>query len=244
MAAGAAVGEAGDGLLQVDAGDVGDADQPGEGVAQLVLELDGVARAQRLGDLADLLDPPPEGAVDPPGAVARPERRLNPRLQVAKLHGDHLGQAVYDAGMAELRVAAERHIGAPAEHVYRMVADYRAHHPRFLPPAFSDFQVEQGGVGAGTVHSFRLTAGGRTRAYRMRVDEPEPGRVLTESDQLSSAVTTFTVTPEGSGCRVRIGTSWQGAGGVGGFFERLFAPRVLRGIYADELARLDRYARE
>jgi hypothetical protein len=25
-------------------------------------------------------------------------------------------------------------------------------------------------------------------------------------------------------------------------FERLFAPRVLRGIYADELERLDRYA--
>ena len=145
--------------------------------------------------------------------------------------------------MAERRVAAERHIDAPAEHVYGVIADYRAHHPHFLPPAFSDFQVEQGGVGAGTVHSFRLTAGGRTRAYRMRVDEPDPGRVLTESDQLSSAVTTFTVTPEGSGCRVQIDTRWQGAGGVGGFFERLFAPRVLRRIYADELERLDRHAR-
>jgi hypothetical protein len=145
--------------------------------------------------------------------------------------------------MAERRVAAERHIDAPGEHVYRVLADYRAHHPRILPPAFSDFQVEQGGVGSGTVHSFRLTAGGRTRAYRMRVDEPDPGRVLTESDQLSSAVTTFTVTPEGSGCRVRIDTRWQGAGGVGGFFERLFAPRVLRRIYADELEQLDRYAR-
>lgn len=89
-------------------------------------------------------------------------------------------------------------------------ADYRAHHPRFLPPAFSDFRVEQGGVGAGTVHSFKLTAGSRTRAYRMRVEEPEPGRVLTESNQLSSAVTTFTVTPEGPGCRVRVETRWQG----------------------------------
>jgi hypothetical protein len=38
-------------------------------------------------------------------------------------------------------------------------------------------------------------------------------------------------------------TRWQGAGGVGGVFERLFAPRVLRGIYSDELGRLDRYAR-
>ena len=145
--------------------------------------------------------------------------------------------------MAERHVAVERRIDAPAERVYRLLADYTTHHPRILPPAFSQFRVEQGGVGAGTVHSFRLTAGGRTRAYRMRVDEPEPGRVLTETDQLSSTVTTFSVLPEGSGCRVRIGTRWQGAGGVGGLFERLFAPRVLRRIYADELERLDRDAR-
>jgi len=36
----------------------------------------------------------------------------------------------------------------------------------------------------------------------------------------------------------------KGAGGIGGFFERLFAPRVMRRVYVDELARLDRYARE
>lgn len=145
--------------------------------------------------------------------------------------------------MAELRAAAERRIGAPPERAYQVLADFRTHHPRILPPAFSDFRVEEGGVGAGTVHSFRLTAGGRTRTYRMRVGEPEPGRVLTETDELSSAVTSFTVVPEGPGCRVRIETRWQGAGGVGGVFERLLAPRVLRRIYEDELARLDRYAR-
>jgi hypothetical protein len=42
---------------------------------------------------------------------------------------------------------------------------------------------------------------------------------------------------------VRIESRWQGAAGVGSFFERLFAPRVLRRIYADELERLDCYAR-
>ena len=77
------------------------------------------------------------------------------------------------------------------------------------------------------------------------VAEPEPGRVLTESDLNSSAVTTFTVAaqPGNEQCRVRIETSWQGAGGIGGFFERLFAPRVLRRLYADELGRLDAYLR-
>jgi hypothetical protein len=145
--------------------------------------------------------------------------------------------------MSELHVETERLVGAPADLVYRCISDFRRHHPHFLPPAFSGFRVEQGGVGAGTVHSFQLKAGGRTRAYRMRVDEPQPGRVLTESDEGSSLVTTFTVTPDGGGCRVRIGSRWQGAGGMGGFFERLFAPRVLSRLYADELERLDRYAR-
>ncbi len=145
--------------------------------------------------------------------------------------------------MSELRAVAERAIGAPATQVYRLIADFDRHHPRFLPPAFSQFRVEEGGVGAGTVHRFRMTAGGRARDFRMRVQEPEPGRVLTESDLGSSMVTAWVVTPEGPGCRVRVETRWQRAGGVGGLFERLFAPRVLRRLYADELERLDRYAR-
>ena len=145
--------------------------------------------------------------------------------------------------MSELRVVAERAMGAPAEVVYRCIADFERHHPRFLPPAFSRFRVEQGGVGAGTVHSFRLTVGGRARDIRMRVEEPEPGRVMTETDERSSMVTTWVVIPEGAGSRVQVETRWQGAGGVGGFFERLFAPRVLRRLYLDELERLDGYAR-
>jgi uncharacterized protein YndB with AHSA1/START domain len=145
--------------------------------------------------------------------------------------------------VSELRVVAERAVGAPAEQVYHLIADYDRHHPRFLPPAFSEFRVEEGGVGAGTVHSFWMTVGGRARSFRMRVEEPEPGRVLTESDEHSSTVTTWVVTPDGPGCQVRVETRWQGAGGIGGFFERLFAPRVLRRLYAEELERLDRYAR-
>ena len=128
--------------------------------------------------------------------------------------------------------------------MYGYLADMREHHPKFLPAAFSDFTVETGGVGAGTVTRFKTTAGGRTREYRMEVSEPEPGRVLQESDTNSSLVTTFTVTPEGDSSRVRIETSWDGAGGIGGFFERTFAPRAMRGIYDDELERLDAYARQ
>jgi uncharacterized protein YndB with AHSA1/START domain len=134
-------------------------------------------------------------------------------------------------------VSAERVIDAPPKTVYACIADVRQHYPHFLPPAFSDFQVVEGGVGAGSMVQFTLTAGGRSRRYRMVMAEPEPGRVITESDTGSSLVTTFTVTGVEKGTRVRIASVWEGAGGVGGFFERLFAPRTLRRIYIDELAR-------
>jgi uncharacterized protein YndB with AHSA1/START domain len=146
--------------------------------------------------------------------------------------------------MAKIVVSAERVVDAPAEAVYRYVADMREHHPHFLPPAFSDFQVESGGTGAGTITRFKVTAGGRTRDYRMQVDEPEPGRVLTESDTASSMVTTTTVTPRDGASLVQISTSWNGAGGIGGFFERRFAPKAMRALYTDELERLNTYARD
>lgn len=145
--------------------------------------------------------------------------------------------------MGKVEASAERTIDAPAQQVYGYLADMHQH-PRFLPPAFSDFQVEEGGVGAGTVTRFVITAGGRTRAYRMRVTEPEPGRTLVESDAGSSLVTTFNVEPRGEKSLVRIVTNWDGASGIGGFFERTFAPKALRRIYLDELERLNAYARE
>jgi uncharacterized protein YndB with AHSA1/START domain len=146
--------------------------------------------------------------------------------------------------VARILVSAERTVDAPADTVYRYIADMREHHPRFLPPAFSDFRVESGGVGAGTITRFTVTAGGRTREYRMAVTEPEPGRILTESDTGSSLVTTFTVSPQGDTSLVQVSTSWQGASGIGGVFERMFAPKVMTAIYADALDRLDAYARE
>ncbi|HEY3482577.1 MAG TPA: SRPBCC family protein, partial [Streptomyces sp.] len=54
-----------------------------------------------------------------------------------------------------------------------------------------------------------------------------------------SMVTTWTVTPSGEGrSKVVTTTTWQGAGGIGGFFERTFAPKGLNGIYDAVLAKL------
>ena len=146
--------------------------------------------------------------------------------------------------MSTVTAAATRTVDAPAVVVFRCLSDFREHHHRFLPPAFSNFDVEEGGTGEGTVVSFSVTAGGRSRRYRMRVTVTEPGRVLVERDSGSSLVTTFTLTPEGDRTQVRIETTWKGAGGVGGFFERMFAPGAMKRIYDDELTRLDVYARK
>jgi hypothetical protein len=81
--------------------------------------------------------------------------------------------------------------------------------------------------------------------YRIRIDAPEPGRVLTESDTGSSLVMTTRVPLQDGASLVQIATTWDGAGGIGGLFERLFAPRrVMRAINADELERLNAYALE
>ena len=143
--------------------------------------------------------------------------------------------------MAEVRIIAERTITAPAAEVYRLVADYREHHPRFLPPAFSEWQVEQGGIGAGTIVRFRLKAAGRNQLYRQQVTEPQPGRVLQEAGIDGGPTTTFTVTPDGPHCRVQIVTAWQ-ANPITAFVQRRLAPRALGPLYAEELARLEQYA--
>jgi uncharacterized protein YndB with AHSA1/START domain len=142
----------------------------------------------------------------------------------------------------KVTASAERHIDAPARRVYEYIADFRQHHHRFLPPQCSGLEIETGGVGAGTVHRFRMRLGGRTTEYRVRVGEPQPGRVLIESDPRLRLLTTFTVEPEmGGSSRVRIETRWY-TDGLRGFVERLFAPRMLRRVYREELRLLDQYA--
>jgi hypothetical protein len=141
--------------------------------------------------------------------------------------------------MNHLKVEAERVISASPEDVYAFLADYAKERPKILPPNFLGYAVEEGGHGAGTVVSYRMRAGRRERPYRMRVDEPARG-VLTENDAGSSFVTRWELVPtaDGERTRVRLVSEWDGASGVAGFFERLFAPVGLRRVYNDMLARL------
>ena len=69
-----------------------------------------------------------------------------------------------------------------------------------------------------------------------------PGRTLVETDTGSSLVTTYDVAPQGGKSLVSITTSWDGASGIGGFFERTFAPRAVERLYREALDRLNAYA--
>lgn len=146
--------------------------------------------------------------------------------------------------MATLRLKAERFIAAPAEVVYRCIADFKNHHANFLPPQFTGYKVVKGGYGAGTEVEFVTVTGGQSRAFRTRIEEPVPGKVIIERDTLSDLVTTTTVQPEGQGCRVSFETVWGSAKGFMGVLEGLFAPSIMRKLYEDELARLEQYAQK
>jgi hypothetical protein len=146
-------------------------------------------------------------------------------------------------GTMKIRASAERRIAVPADRVYAFLADFVDHHPQILPEEFGDLVVEHGGYGAGTVAATTLTMGGWTRDIRIRIDEPQPGHVLTETDLASGTVTTFTVAPAPrASSTVRIETAWE-SGGVTGLVERVFATRFLRDLYSRELELLDLHAR-
>ncbi|CAA9251665.1 MAG: FIG01125345: hypothetical protein [uncultured Blastococcus sp.] len=142
--------------------------------------------------------------------------------------------------MSEVVATTERVVRAPVEQVRAALADYAGTRPRILPEQFSDYRVEAGGQGAGTRVHWRFAATSkRVRDQLLHVTQPTADS-LVESDANSSMVTTWTVRPVDAGVSaVGVRTTWTGAGGIGGFFERAFAPNGLRRVYDAMLERLD-----
>ncbi len=162
---------------------------------------------------------------------------MMPNARPGHLAGDRLSAfTVRMELMPKVIVRASRDVAVAPERVLEFLRDYREARPRILVDNYSAYRVEQGGHGPGTVIGYHFAAGGRERDYRLRVQEREG--VLEESDELSSFVNTWTVAPAGSGASVTLEASWNGATGIGGIFERLFAPLGLRRIYAQVLERL------
>ena len=126
---------------------------------------------------------------------------------------------------------ASRIINAPAEKIYTLIADYRNGHPRILPKEyFLSLEVEEGGFGAGTIVQFQMRLLGQTQSFRSLITEPEPGRVLIETDIKSGIPTTFTVLQEGDDqhTRVTIATELKGRNAVEGFIAKILLEKVYR----------------
>ncbi len=142
--------------------------------------------------------------------------------------------------MGQVVATAERVVTAPVDRVRSALADYEGVRPRVLPEQFSGYRVEAGGQGAGTRVAWRFAATSkRVRDQLVEVSQPDPD-TLVETDTRSSMVTTWSVHPADAGLTtVRVRTTWNGAGGIGGFFERTFAPKGLRRVYDQILERLD-----
>ncbi|AQA14735.1 MULTISPECIES: SRPBCC family protein [Streptomyces] len=142
--------------------------------------------------------------------------------------------------MGQVEATTERIVTGKPEDVFDALADYRETRPRLLPQQFSEYEVREGGDGEGTVVHWKLQATSkRVRDCLLEVSEPADGQLI-EKDRNSSMVTTWTVTPAGEGkSRVVVTSTWTGATGIGGFFERTFAPKGLARIYDELLAKLD-----
>jgi carbon monoxide dehydrogenase subunit G len=139
--------------------------------------------------------------------------------------------------MGQVSASSTVLINAEPDAVLAAVADYQTVRPKILSSHYSGYQVLEGGQGAGTVVTWKLQATeSRVRDVKATVDVA--GHAVIEKDANSTMVTNYTVAPAGPGASVTVKTTWQGAGGVKGFFEKTFAPLGLRKIQAEVLANL------
>ncbi|QKW22144.1 SRPBCC family protein [Kitasatospora sp. NA04385] len=141
--------------------------------------------------------------------------------------------------MGKVHATTERTYGADPARVYEALADYEVTRPKLLPAQYGEYEVRAGGHGAGTQVHWKLQATeNRVRDCLFTVSAPSPEK-LVETDANSSMVITWTVSAVGeSGSRVTVEASWTGATGIGGFFERRFAPKGLNRIHDQVLANL------
>ena len=142
--------------------------------------------------------------------------------------------------MAQVSASSSILIDAEPTVVLDAVADYQTVRPKILSRHYSQYRVLEGGQGRGTVASWTLQAT-KSRSREIRATVDVAGRTVIEKDANSTLVTNWTVAPAGTaGSSVTVKTNWTGASGIGGFFERSFAPGGLRKIQAEVLANLKR----
>ncbi|WP_280298737.1 SRPBCC family protein [Nocardia neocaledoniensis] len=139
--------------------------------------------------------------------------------------------------MGQVSASSSITVAADPQRTLEAIGDYETVRPRILSSHYRDYKVVEGGKGAGTVVEWTLQATEK-RQRNVRADVTVSDSILTERDANSSMVNTWTVTPDGAGSQVTLRTTWQGAGGVSGIFEGIFAPLGLKKIQAEVLGNL------
>ncbi|WAJ44971.1 SRPBCC family protein [Mycobacterium sp. Aquia_216] len=139
--------------------------------------------------------------------------------------------------MAQVNAASTILLNVDPAATLAAVADYQTVRPKILSPQYSEYQVLQGGQGQGTVVKWKLQAT-KSRSRDVQANVDVAGHSVIEKDANSSMVINWTVAPAGPGSSVTVKTSWVGAGGIKGFFEKTFAPLGLKKIQGEVLANL------
>jgi hypothetical protein len=135
-------------------------------------------------------------------------------------------------------------INSSSKVVYAIIADYRDAHPKILPkPPFVSLIVEQGGIGAGTIFRVQMKVLGKLQTFRTVVTEPEPGRVLVETND-TGYITTFTVEPidDGNNSIVTFTTEIPDSSGLLKKLEFHLTKLLLTPVYKQELENLAQFA--
>src|SRR5882757_5841796 len=128
------------------------------------------------------------------------------------------------APMGQVTATTHKTFSATPERVFAALSDYDGTRAKLLTEHFSEYEVREGGQGSGTIVHWKLAATSkRIRDCLLSVSTPRDN-TLEERDANSSMVTTWTVSPAGEGTQVQVETTWNGASGIGGSFERTFAP--------------------
>ena len=145
--------------------------------------------------------------------------------------------------MSTTQVEMSAQINQSASKIYQAIADYRRHHPQFLPKNyFKKLEIEEGGIGAGTIFKADMEVFGNKSSFHMRVSEPQSGRVIQETDLNSGLVTTFTIDPlNTNSATVTIASQWQRPSGLISWLDSAMRSLVMKRIYKEELALMDQY---
>ena len=139
--------------------------------------------------------------------------------------------------MGQVSAASTILINAEPAAVFAAVADYQTSARRSCPRSTATTRCCRAARAQGTVANWKLQAT-KSRVRDVQANVDVAGHTVIEKDANSSMVTNWTVAPAGPGSSVTVKTTWTGAGGVKGFFEKTFAPLGLKKIQGEVLANL------